>query len=331
MENPKNNLGNDIQSTTPKTTVALTKVGITGVERVLKLKSSQDGKGTQFFATMDLFVHLDATKAGVHMSRFIQNMEDISVQMSAESSPTIENLAQEMALAIAQTQGAARAEVRIKAQFPTKRHAPVSNIAVESLYKFIGHAVSDGHTTKRAIGIEAKGLTACPCSREMTGEYSKELLKAKGYTEAQAKEITDLLPLAAHNQRGIGTLIVGTEQHISAETLVRIVEKSMSSEIYPLLKRPDELHIVTKAHTNPMFVEDVVRKIIQNVMIDLPNLDDDTFIKATQENLESIHSHSAYAERCGILGKMRAETKGENVTQYPEILSLSSWLDSQLK
>lgn len=322
--------GIDIQSSIPETTVALTKVGITDVERVIRLRSPQ-GRDTLFPADIDLYVHLDATKAGVHMSRFIKNMEDIAVEISSEAAPTIETFAERMALAVAQTQGAVRAEARITAQLPITRKAPVSQMPAEMLYKFIGHAVSDGKATRKAIGVEVTGLTACPCSREMTAEYARQLLTEKGYTAEQAEEITAILPLAAHNQRGTGTIIVGTEQSISAEKLVEIIESSMSSEIYPLLKRPDEFHVVTKAHMNPRFVEDVVREIIKNIIAELPELPDNTFIKVTQVNLESIHSHNAYAERCGLLGKMRAEAAGENATEKADIISLDAWLDTQLR
>lgn len=323
-------LGNDIQSTIPDTTIALTRVGITDVQRVIRLNNPKQKSHTLFFATINLFVYLDADKAGAHMSRFISNMEDISVKMSAESAPTIETVAERMALAIAKTQGAVRSEVSIRAQFPMTRKAPESELSAESLYTYIGHAISNGKETKKIIGVEARGLTACPCSREMSAEFSRSILVEKGYTPEQALEITNMLPLAAHNQRGTGRLLIGSDSFIPAEKLVRIVEKSMSSEIYPLLKRPDERHVVTKAHMNPMFVEDVVREIIKNVIIEFSNLPDDTFIKASQENLESIHPHSAYAERCALLGQLRAEVSGQKTCDLKKLTSLDGWFASQL-
>ena len=75
------------------------------------------------------------------------------------------------------------------------------------------------------------------------------------------------MPLATHNQRGRGRLLVGTEQSVRAEDLVEIVEASMSSENYDLLKRPDELFVVEKAHRHPRFVEDAVREMLENVVV----------------------------------------------------------------
>lgn len=330
-KNLDNHLGYDIQSSVPSTQVALSRVGITKVRRILRLREgARATTGTLFFAELDLFVHLDAKRAGVHMSRFIENIENIATEMSAESSPDVETLAERMALAMARTQGAARSEVHIRAQYPMSKRAPVSGMEVEDIYTFIGYSISDGTSTRRAVGVEVNGLTACPCAREMTAEYSRELLLRSGYSPAQAEEITSILPLASHNQRGKGTLILGSESPLSADDLVRIVEQSMSSEIYELLKRPDELHVVRKAHENTRFVEDVVREMVRGVAESLPNLPDDTFILARQENFESIHTHNAYAERCGLLGEMRAELAGSG-TGALRLLSLEAWLDSLLR
>jgi GTP cyclohydrolase-4 len=211
---------------------------------------------------------------------------------------------------------------------------PASGAEAENLYTFIGVAVSDGSTTRRAVGVEVSGFTVCPCAREMVAEHSRGILKKNGYSEEQAEEIVSLLPLASHNQRGVGTLIVGTDVPIRAETLVQIVESSMSSEIYELLKRPDELSVVTRGHGNPRFVEDVVREIIRGLAETRADLPDDTFVVARQENFESIHSHNAYAERCGFLGDMTRELRGDPLAAAGErrkIFSLDAWLDSLLQ
>ena len=75
-------------------------------------------------------------------------------------------------------------------------------------------------------------------------------------------------------------------------TLLEIVEDSMSSEIYELMKRVDEAAVVEKAHRRPRFVEDCVREMIGGVLERLPDLPDDTFVSARQENLETIHQHN---------------------------------------
>ena len=130
--------------------------------------------------------------------------------------------------------------------------------------------------------------------------------------------------MASHNQRGRGTLLVGSEMRVRAENLTHIVEASMSSETYELLKRSDEFFIVNKAHRNPRFVEDVVREMLYNVVEIYPDLPDDAFVLAKQENFEGVHKHNAFAERFGTLGEIRQEILyGESVSRRT---SLEEWL-----
>ena len=81
----------------------------------------------------------------------------------------------------------------------------------------------------------------------------------------------------------------------------------MSSEIYELMKRSDEAHVVEKAHRRPRFVEDCVREMVRGVVERFPRLDDRAFLSARQVNLETIHQHNVVAERFGTLGEIRRE------------------------
>ena len=329
MAQDGHNLGNDIQNSEPGTRIALSRVGVTSLKRVLRLQSPHKRGNTIFFAEMDLYAHLDASRSGVHMSRFIENIESISSIMAAESSPDIESLAERMALAIARTQGTRRAEVRIRAQFPLTRRTPVSGGVVEDMYTFIGIAISDGVQTRRAVGVEVEGLAVCPCALSMASEHARGALASAGYTPSQIDEIISVVPIASHNQRGRGTLVIGSQIPLRAETLVEISENAMSSGIYELMKRPDELHVVLRAHSRPRFVEDVVREMIGGVAECLPELPDDAFVLASQENFESIHVHNASAERCGLLGDMRRELSGQR-NDTRGFSSLEAWLESLL-
>ena len=127
----------------------------------------------------------------------------------------------------------------------------------------------------------------------MVREHSLQQLLGAGFSVEDAERALRVIPIATHNQRGRGTLLIGSEHEVQAEDLVRIVEASMSSETYDLLKRPDELFVVNKAHYNPRFVEDVVREMLQNVVDIYHSLPDDNFVMAKQINFESIHKHDA--------------------------------------
>jgi GTP cyclohydrolase I/GTP cyclohydrolase-4 len=100
----------------------------------------------------------------------------------------------------------------------------------------------------------------------------------------------------------------------------------MSSEIYELMKRPDEMSVVVKAHETPRFVEDCVREMIRQVVEGYPDLPEDAFVMARQENLETIHRHNVVAERYGTLGELRKELEsGEHTAHH---LSMREWLEA---
>ncbi len=143
----------------------------------------------------------------------------------------------------------------------------------------------------------------------MRGAAAERLLEA-GFADGDVNRILELVPLATHNQRGKGTLLVGTDASINAEHLVEIVERSMSSPVYELLKRPDELFVVEHAHLQPRFVEDSVRHALASTLDRYPDLGDDDFVFSRQLNLETIHRHDVVAERTGTVGQLRRELAG---------------------
>jgi GTP cyclohydrolase I/GTP cyclohydrolase-4 len=207
---------------------------------------------------------------------------------------------------------------------------PESGIETQEIYVLLGTAVASGAGTRTLTGVQAQGMTACPCAQEMVAGLSRERLAAEGFDAEQIHRIIDVVPIATHNQRGIGTLHVGCPEGgpswIDAPELLRIVESSMSSEIYELMKRPDEMSVVVKAHETPRFVEDCVREMIRQVVEDYPDLPDDAFVMARQENLETIHRHNVVAERYGTLGDLRAElSSGKHTANHR---SMREWLEA---
>ena len=171
----------------------------------------------------------------------------------------------------------------------------------------IGIAAATESSSRRVIGVEATGLNACPCAQGLVRERAAERLGEAGFADVDVERILELVPLATHNQRGRGLLYLGTKLRIDAEELVSLVERSMSSPIYELLKRPDELFVVEHAHLTPRFVEDSVRLMVKSALDEYPELADDDFVLARQVNFETIHNHEVLAERYGTVGEIRAE------------------------
>ncbi len=321
-EAQKANSAEDVQERCPTVPIVLSRVGITDVRRIIRL--DVDGEVKLFYANLDLFAQLDSSHSGIHMSRFSDALEEVVEEVTKEPSPDIESLAERLVRQVVRRQNAAYAEVRIRAHFPLRKVTPASAKRVEELYEFIGMASSDADKrVKRVSGVEVDGMTVCPCAQEMMAAYAEELLVKEGYSQEEAHRIVEIFPVPSHNQRARGTLLLGSPIPIKAENLVHIVEASMSSEIYELLKRPDEFFVVKKAHENPRFVEDVVREMLRNVIGIFPELPDESFVLARTESSESIHQHNAFAERSGYLGDIRRElgssgviTRGLTLEEY---------------
>ena len=299
----------DTQQARPAVSVALSRAGVTNLRRIISIKDG--GKAELFYATLDLFADLSPEHAGVHMSRFSEVVEDLAEGLTRRPFADIESLAKRMAEQVVETQEALRAEVHIKAQSPITKRTPVTHRPTEQLFTLVGIAAATPTHTRLLVGVEVNGLTVCPCAQDMVRTQSLDRLRENGYSEEEGERILSLLPIASHNQRGRGTLLIGSERRLAAEDLVAIVEASMSSEIYELLKRPDELYVVEKAHRNPRFVEDVVREMLRRVVETYPDLTDDAFVLARQENYEGIHEHNAFAERYGTMAEIRPELAGE--------------------
>ncbi|MDR3073724.1 MAG: GTP cyclohydrolase MptA [Deltaproteobacteria bacterium] len=320
----KPRLEHDRQQDRPAVSVSLSRVGVTNLRRNIRLTGG--GAPQLFLAELDLFADLPLDHAGVHLSRFSDAVEALVQEMTLEPTPDIESLASRLSRQVVTRHGALRSEVRIKARSPIVKTTPVSGKVSEELYTLIGIASTSAGRTRCLVGVETEGMTVCPCAQDMVRDYSRELLLAEGFTPDEAERILQALPIASHNQRGRGTLIVGSDVQVRAENLVYIVETAMSSETYALLKLPDELFVVNKAHRNPRFVEDVTREILRGLVDSFPELPDDAFVLAKQENLESIHKHNVVAERFGTMGEIRRELSGESPTGQPHT-SLARWLD----
>ncbi|ADB53772.1 GTP cyclohydrolase MptA [Conexibacter woesei] len=318
----------DVQAGLPPLEVSLSRVGVTGVEKVIRIR--QDGAEQLFSARLECFVDLGPRQKGAHMSRFEEVVNDaIGEVILGEATFRAETLAQHVAERVRERQGARRAEVTIEARYPEHKPAPVSGITTQEIYTLYGSAVASERGTRRLIGVAAQGMTACPCAQQLIEGSSRERLLADGFSDDEILRIFDHVPVATHNQRGLGTLHIGcpedSDDDIDARTLLDIVEGSMSSEIYELMKRSDEGAVVEKAHRRPRFVEDCVREMVRGVIERFPHLRDDSFFSARQENLETIHQHNVDAERFGLLGELRREL--ETGEHSPAHATRRAWLD----
>jgi GTP cyclohydrolase I/GTP cyclohydrolase-4 len=203
-------------------------------------------------------------------------------------------------------------------------------VATQEVYTLLGSAMVSEEGTRRVLGVSAQGMTACPCAQNLVEGEARERLSSDGFSDEEIERIIAAVPIATHNQRGTGTLQIGipesSEFRVEVTELLRIVENSMSSEIYELMKRTDERAVVEKAHSRPRFVEDCVREMVIGFLETVPEeSNDDLFMAARQENAETIHQHTVFAERSGLVEELRRELKSN--TPSENHLSLREWLD----
>jgi GTP cyclohydrolase I/GTP cyclohydrolase-4 len=317
-------LTHDLQAAPAEVPLGLSRAGVRGIQKAIRIR--RDGHEKLIAAEIDCTVDLDPSQKGVHMSRFPELFEEAIEQVVIGEALLVENLAEHIAAHIVERQRALRAEVRIVARYPLQRETPVTHLRTQELVSLIGLAAASEERTRRLVGVEANGINACPCAQGLVRERAAERLGEAGFAELDVERILELVPLATHNQRGRGTLFVGTESPLNAEDLVRIVEGSMSSPVYELLKRPDELFVVEHAHLQPRFVEDSVRVALRDTLESYPALEDGDFVLSRQVNLETIHTHDVVAERYGTVGELRAELDGG--TYAPRHTELREWLSS---
>ena len=299
----------DLQASLPEVALGLSRAGVTGVQKAVRI-----GRGAReklIAATIDCTVDLDPLQKGVHMSRFPELFEEAVEGVVADEAFLVEDLAEHVATHIVERQEALLAEVRIRARYPYERRTPVSGLATQEMVSLIGIAAASRQGVRRIVGVEAIGINACPCAQGLVRGRASERLLDAGFDTSDVERILELVPLATHNQRGRGTLYVGTSHRVNAERLVALVEASMSSPIYELLKRPDELFVVEHAHLQPRFVEDSVRVALKSLLEEFPALDDADFVLSRQLNFETIHAHEVVAERYGTVGELRGELAGE--------------------
>jgi len=315
-------LEDDLQASQPEVRLGLSRAGVMGASKAIRI--SYGGYQKQIAADIECTVDLDPSQKGVHMSRFPELFEEAIEEVVIGEAFLVEVLAEHIAAHIVERQRALRAHVHISARYPIERTTPVTGLPTQEMVELVGIAAASAGGVRRLVGVEAAGINACPCAQGLVrGRASERLLEA-GFDDGDVERILELVPIATHNQRGRGTLYVGTQTSINAEELVGIVEGSMSAPVYELLKRPDELFVVEHAHLQPRFVEDSVRIALKGVLDSYPSLDDSDFVFSRQVNLETIHTHDVLAERFGTVGELRRELEHGGPLEHHT--GLDEWL-----
>ena len=303
----------DTQDDTPNIPIKLTRVGVTGVKKLLQLER-HNKRPIILLPTFDAFVDLPFNQKGVHMSRNPEAISEVLDSVSTDNTFGVESLcAKIVEKMMDKHEYAKRVEISMTSDYMFMHESPVTKNETQEMAnlkaKAIGLRDEKGNIEiRKSIGAELIGMTVCPCAQESVREFDKNKL-LEFLDEETTQKVLDTVTFASHNQRGVGTLLVEVPEgwEVKGEDIIEIIEKSMSSPVYELLKRPDENATVMNAHRNPVFVEDCVRNMMEMIADKYSDLPDDTLITSRQENQESIHRHNAFAEKVTTMGELKQE------------------------
>ena len=249
----------DTQGLADTRNLSINKVGIKDILHPMIIKQ-RSGKNQTTVANFNMYVNLPHNLKGTLMSRFVHILNNHEDHITVD---TFKKMISEMLVLLEAESG------HVEMTFPyfINKTAPASKVKSLLNYTvtFIGE-IKDGLSNLK-VKVLVPVTSLCPCSKKISS-------------------------YGAHNQRSHVTVTVSIKDFIWIEEIIDIVEKEASSELFALLKRPDEKHVTELAYDNPKFVEDMVRDIASHF------IDDDRVIEyiVESENFESIHNHSAYAQ-----------------------------------
>ena len=303
----------DTQDDAPNIPIKLTRVGVTGVKKLLQLER-HNKRPIILLPTFDAFVDLPFNQKGVHMSRNPEAISEVLDGISKDKGVGVESLcARIVEKMMDKHEYARRVEISMTTDYMFMRESPVTKHETQEMAnlkaKAVGLRDEEGNVEiRKSIGAELIGMTVCPCAQESVRESDKNKL-LEFLDEETTQKVLDTVTFASHNQRGIGTLLIEVPEgwEVKGEDIIEIIEKSMSSPVCELLKRPDENATVMNAHRKPVFVEDCVRNMMEMIAEKYSDLPDDTLITSRQENQESIHRHNAFAEKVTTMGELKKE------------------------
>jgi GTP cyclohydrolase-4 len=303
----------DVQASSPDVAVGLNRVGVTGVEKLVKIDRDEE-RPIVLMAEFDVYVDLPSWRKGADMSRNMEVIDETLEAAVSKSNYRVEDVCGDAAERLLEKHDyTTKAEVSMEAEYVTREQTPESGMATQHTSDIIASATATEDGTHEEIGARVTGMTVCPCSQGMSASRARETLRGLDVDDETIEQFLTEVPQAGHSQRGHATLTVESEgsPDVDLNELIKIARDSMSARIYNLAKRPDEDHMTYEAHADAKFVEDCVRAMAEGVVGHFPHLPEDAVVTMKQSNDESIHQHNAHAERVATVGDLQGEVDGE--------------------
>ena len=302
----------DVQATQPDVAVGLSQVGVTSVEKLVKL-ARENKRPIVLMAEFEVFVDLPGGRKGIDMSRNMEVIDEILEETTEAEAYRVEDVCGEAAeRLLSKHDYTSTATVEMTADLVTKEETPASGKPTQNTATIIASATATDDGTHEEIGAEVTGMTVCPCSQGMSESRARERLQELDVEREVIDKFLDTVPQPGHSQRGHATLTITSEgsPDVDLGDIIDIARDAMSARIYNMAKRPDEDHMTFAAHSDAKFVEDCVRSLAEGAVEQFDQLSDDAVVYIRQSNDESIHQHNAHAEREVTIGQLRAELNG---------------------
>ena len=248
----------DTQNEPDDRQIAIDRVGVRALRYPMQIRDK--ARAVQHtIATAALTVDLPHHFKGTHMSRFVEVLNEFGPELHVDN---IRTILRELTARL----DSESAHVDFEFPFFLAKAAPVTGAVGMMDYNARFAATLEKGVVDFVVTVIVPVTTLCPCSKAISAH-------------------------GAHNQRGQVTFSIRSHPPLWIEDMIRLVEDSASSELYSLLKRPDEKAVTERAYENPVFVEDLVRNIADRAA----RVPDITWYRIEAENFESIHNHNAYA------------------------------------
>jgi GTP cyclohydrolase-4 len=302
----------DVQASRPDVSVGLNRVGVTGVEKLLKLHRD-GGRPIVLMAEFDVFVDLPSWRKGADMSRNMEVVDAMLEEAVSEPAVAVEDVCGDVAERLLEKHDyTTRAEVGMEAEYVIREETPETGRPTQATADLIASATATDEGTREAVGCRVDGMTVCPCSQGMSESRARDVLAGLDVDRETVDRFLEEVPQPGHSQRGHATLSVETagDPSVDLDELIEIARDSMSARIYNLAKRPDEDHMTHESHGDAKFVEDCVRAMAEGLVAAYPDLPDDAVVRMEQSNDESIHQHNAHAERVAEFAEVKREVDG---------------------
>jgi GTP cyclohydrolase-4 len=302
----------DVQASRPEVSVGLNRVGVTGVEKLVKLDRAER-RPIVLMAEFEVYVDLPKWRKGIDMSRNMEVVDEIIEEALEDRHVRVEEVCGDVAeRLLGRHEYTSRAEVQMEAEYVQREATPASDRQTQFTADIHAAATANGDGTHEEIGTTVTGMTVCPCSQGMSEARARETLEGLRVDDDVIDEFLEEVPQPGHSQRGHATLSVRSagSPDVDLEDLIDVARDSMSARIYNMAKRPDEDHMTYESHSNAKFVEDCVRSLAEGTVerFDLP---DDAIVTMKQSNDESIHQHNAHAERVAEFSSLKEELHGD--------------------